>query len=482
MLTDAARLHRQERRFLILYSVVLLIVFSPVKALGQVAPLLFLGGLIFGAQVQPRTHLLRFTGIAITLMTTGMLYYLLMPEFSFINYGLAIVTLSSFLVFGCDFRYLATPSTLKKISKITFGVLLFEALYGIMQALVGAVRSRSFDIANGDMVRGTIEPSFMATTTGGNAIFAILLSSLFLFVLATGSPRWSFWRIAGYVTVLLAWIMASVLHTIIFLGGAVVAAVLLLQRLGPRLRRRRTPKRRNRLLGWLISGLGLGCTVVLILVLLPTNLSSAPYFARTTLTFGENVESGKALATYRTLILVPQTYPFQPLIGFGLGQYSGRAALMRTGRYLTGSAISLPPYTSQATQHYIMSIWDSPVMNVRSSSTLFPFYSWLALYGELGLLGVTLVGGSMIWVLLVLRRCRSDAFPHLHFLLTVLMLYIFLLGIQDNYWEFTQAVFPAILCWKLAYTTLRVEHRARVSQLNHPTMPHQRFHSAHRQP
>ena len=249
------RLSGREKRFLILYSIVLLIVFSPSKALGQAAPLIFLGGLIFFAQIQPRTHLVRFAVAAIALVGLGLAYYLIVPEFSFINYGLVIVTLSSFLVLCCDLRFIVTPTVLRWLSTITLVMLAFEALYGILQGLVGASRNRSFDVANGDIVRGTIEPNFQPAISGGNMIFAILLSSLLLFVLATGSGRRSWLRIAACALVVLAWLLASVLHTVIFLGGATVVALAV--QLGTRARPHAMPLRnRRRRAGFIALGLG----------------------------------------------------------------------------------------------------------------------------------------------------------------------------------------------------------------------------------
>ena len=35
-----------------------------------------------------------------------------------------------------------------------------------------------------------------------------------------------------------------------------------------------------------------------------------------------------------------------------------------------------------------------------------------------------------------------------------LLLYIALLGLHDNYWEFTQAIFPGVLLLKLCYDYL----------------------------
>jgi hypothetical protein len=42
----------------------------------------------------------------------------------------------------------------------------------------------------------------------------------------------------------------------------------------------------------------------------------------------------------------------------------------------------------------------------------------------------------------------------------VLILYLALLGLQDNYWEFTQAILPALILLKLGYDYLNNEHNA----------------------
>jgi hypothetical protein len=45
-----------------------------------------------------------------------------------------------------------------------------------------------------------------------------------------------------------------------------------------------------------------------------------------------------------------------------------------------------------------------------------------------------------------------------------LMLYIVMLGFQNVYWEYTQAIFPAILGMKLSYDYLRKENLIRKNE------------------
>jgi hypothetical protein len=41
----------------------------------------------------------------------------------------------------------------------------------------------------------------------------------------------------------------------------------------------------------------------------------------------------------------------------------------------------------------------------------------------------------------------------------ILLFYLFFLGFQDNYWEYTQAIFPAFLVLKLGYCHLSLQNK-----------------------
>jgi hypothetical protein len=375
-------------------------------------------------------------------------------DFSFVNFFLFLLTFSSVLIFFYDLRPIATFSTLKSTSKITLAVLTFEAIYGISQGLVSALRRGTFDGASGDNVRGTIEPSFTALGLGGNVMFAILISSLFLYVLSNYSSRKSFLNYFLYIIVLLSWVLASVLHTLIFFGIAFLIAVIIFK----------TPSIKtvyNRYFWKFRRQVLLSIIVLIILspILIPRNLGTLPSFIRYTIDIRENAYSEKARAIYSTIFKLPQDYPLQPIFGIGPGHYSSRASLIRSGEYLKGTSIPLPPFLTQATEKYIIPLWESFQKRPGGGSTYFPFFTWMSLYGELGLLGILAVILTSLKLVYDIRKMSSTRLPGLSFGLLTLIIYFILLGFQDNYWEFTQVVFPAFLVIKLGFSFLQNENR-----------------------
>ena len=444
----------RETRFILLYILTLLIAFSPIKAMGQFIGIFCLLGLIFFVQVRPKIHLLKYSLLLMVYTALGCFYLLFLPDFSFINYYLFFITASSFLILFYDLRPVMSPSLLNKLSLITLIMIFFQAVYGILQGIVAAARSGSFDIANGDVVRGTIEPGFFPSGLGGNVMFAILISSLLVFTLGASRLRFSWPRIIIYAVCTLAWIIASVLHTILFFGAATLVALLLAKI--PRRRKSISKKIRQ----FKVATVAILLLItVLIPVIIPRNLNTLPNFLSYTLDIREDSYSEKSRATYILLFHLSEENPYQPIIGLGPGQYSSRAALILTGQYIRGSSIPLPNYTSTATGKHILPLWASFLSKPGQGSTFFPFSSWLSLYGEAGLLGLLFIFVLTLTLSFNLRRWNSPHFPGINLSLLILIFYILFLGFQDNYWEFTQAIFPAFFTLSIGYNYLRSEAR-----------------------
>jgi hypothetical protein len=442
----------------------LLIAFSPSKALGQISTFIFLAGLIFYVQLKPQRHILIYTIAALLYTFIGLLYLTIMSEFSLVNHFLFLVTASSPLILLYDLKPIASPKLMRTLSKRTLLFLALEGLYGITQAIVGSYRTGSFDIDNGDVVRGTIEPSFVPATSGGNAIFAILISTLFMFTLSVSrkgvpsfplrlrltrtrrlSIRWIGLCFGGVI--LVSWVLASVLHTIIYAALAVVLTL-------PFLITQVIPKRTLRqAFSIILVTIVLGGLTVLVL---PRNISHLPIFLKYNFSISENSYSEKARATYYTFCRLPKQIPLQPIVGLGPGQYSSRASLIRSGEYLRVS-IPISAYVNPWAERYILRLLLPFKRGIKSGSSLFPHYSWLTAYGETGLLGFCAIILLILKAILDFRKLRSYRFPKMHWVMLILVIYIALLGLQDNYWEFTQAIFPAFLILALCHAYLEWE-------------------------
>lgn len=447
---------RRERRFLILYTLVLLFSFSPFKAIALFMPIICLLGLIFFVQIRPRYHVAKYLLILSVYTAIGIAYFFMAPGMSFFNHFFFLVTISSVLFLFFDFSSIASEDLLRKSSSITMFILFFEALYGILQGVVGAIQSGSFDLANGDVVRGTIEPGFSVLGLGGNAMFAILVSALMLYVLSMLRSPLSLQRICICLMVIVVWVMASVLHTIIFFGGAFVFAIVLFKipkkQVGSL---KNIRKYRNMLIGFMIL------VAALLPIFFPSNIKSIPILLAHSLAFGEDSYSEKVVATFNTIILLPTDYPLQPLIGIGPGQYSSRASMILSGEYLGGTSLPFQSHIGGATKKYIMPMWTRLRSIVGKSSTFFPFYSWMSLYGEMGLAGLVVAGFWIIRTALRLRKYYSHKFPLMNLAMLVLLFYVAILGFQDNYWEFTQVMTPVFLIFSLCYSYLRSEYTSK---------------------
>jgi hypothetical protein len=101
---------------------------------------------------------------------------------------------------------------------------------------------------------------------------------------------------------------------------------------------------------------------------------------------------------------------------------------------------------------YILPIWrDYKSTTFQAGSTYFPFYSWLSLFGEWGLVGWAVVGLFILGLFKkMIARVKQDNF-HLVIGLFIVIIYLFLLGVQDNYWEWGQFVLPILIYAKTVY-------------------------------
>jgi lipopolysaccharide export LptBFGC system permease protein LptF len=98
-----------------------------------------------------------------------------------------------------------------------------------------------------------------------------------------------------------------------------------------------------------------------------------------------------------------------------------------------------------------------PYLNQIRSSLHLPSSSWLALYGELGLLGLVVAVLVVVKAILFFRRYRSRQFRMLNLMMLTLIYYLVFMGFQNVYLEYTQAIFPAVLSVKLCYDFLQNE-------------------------
>lgn len=306
------------------YSVFLLailICLSPIKPLAYVAPFLAVCWLLCTSG----NRVVRARAGLAVLLVAGLMsaYYLLFPQYIFLGGFLAGITYGTFLFLSVvPAKYLADAKLLERMTGLVTKVLLVEASFGILQGLVEAYRSGSFDIANGDAVEGTIHLAFGPDLAFGNPMFAANVCFMLLVLL----PRIIEKRRSAYLPFLLgatAFVMASVMHMIILLTIAVIFALCVFRPpIPPYVRKGRLA--------------AVALLVPLSTVwLLGNNLRSLPNFVSGFV----DGDIPKAEMVRRAIFEMPTDYPAMPFVGLGAGQFSSRASLIATGLYLGGSQI-----------------------------------------------------------------------------------------------------------------------------------------------
>lgn len=436
------------------YLIVLLVCFSPLKTVAYTLPLFFIAWGTFVGRMGWRA-LRRLIVLLVGLCFLSLVHAALYEDFLWVNFLVGLVTYSAVWTLFLDFSRVTSQALIRRLFRLTVGFLAFQACFGILQALYSAVAvsGGSFDISAGDAVKGTINPSLIGDGLGSNQMFAILLS---LFVIAIYPSRHSFLSRAERAwlpVIALSWVLASVMHTVIFAIGAIVVGAVLSPVVGAR-RWFGQLVYRARLL---VYGVVLvGVVLLAARVFLPQNLGNLPgLLGQTAASFRQaQPVSPKVIATLNTLTVLPRAEDSQPVVGLGLGQYSSRAGLIMSGTYLSGG-FYLAPRSRTVSNDLIYQLQES-IRNQNIGSTFFPYYSWLSIYGEFGVIGVLAVLCVAVIAIRRVRRIQRVADMPIHVAtlgqsVTIAIIYLLFLGLQDNYWEFTQAIFPPLILLKLSY-------------------------------
>jgi hypothetical protein len=276
---------------------------------------------------------------------------------------------------------------------------------------------------------------------------AILLILLFPSLLSEGKGK------LAYSIGLLSLILASVVHILLMFAVAILLAFIFYY---PTLLKSRRG---------CITIVAFGVAAFLSFNLLSSNFSTLTNFIQYTL----DGKTPRAQIIVRSFTEIPAEYPLMPLIGFGPGQFSSRAALITTGMYFGTPATPtpvpiIPEGMSKPFEKHLLDLWlslffDSTGNYVHymnnTSSTYKPYFSWLSVYTELGLLGSGVVLLLLIILLFKIKKSiRTSSQRLLGTSIASAILLLFLLGIQENYWEVPQAIFVGLLLVKLQYANL----------------------------
>lgn len=447
-----------QYRFLQVYTVTVLLCWTPSKIFGQVAPLFFIAALIFYVRLKPIRQINRLTVFLVIFLLSSLGWSLYSPEYAFSNSLFWIFTSSHFLLLLFDFKPILDSNLLKRLAMVTMAILFFEACWGVSQSLINASRTGTLDRSTGDRVYGTLELSLSGGRKMGN-FFVLLIVTQFLFLFGTIGKKISRKEVIRFGVMLLSWVLAANLHSLFFFAFAMAVTLALFVMVNIRHFRRSD----DPILKYVVRGIRLLVVISVLVgltvsVLLPKNIERIPLIVERALEFNELALSPKIRVVYHTIVTLPSEVPMQPVFGLGAGQYCSRAGMVATGRYASGGRIPfLPTHESAILKRYIMDMYDYYMILPfsRGSSSVQPYSSMIAWYGEFGSVGFFLLIGSILYASISMMSTRIPEFPFLGISLSIMIFFLLFMGIQHIYWEYTQGITPGILQFAIGYSYFR---------------------------
>jgi hypothetical protein len=427
-----------QRAYYQAFIISLLICWSPIKILAYAAPFIALGW--FMVVTKSSIVLRNFLIWLFVFASVICLHVIFNFNFVVISALLSLFTYSSFsFIFAIPSHHLAGTKLLRKMLQTTQWVVLFEGILGILQAGYGFTVNKSFDGGNGDFVQGTINLSFTTGLAFSNPMYAVnmtfLVLGLFTFFILDRK---------GFIPLIvgcLALILASVVHVLVFLLTAILLVLLIF---------------RPAILKSTASLVAISVLLVIVpafsFIVLYSNFQSLSAIYEGT----ARGDSPRTQVTERTFYTMPAQYPLMPYIGLGPGQFSSRAALIGTGLYFGGpkdpTFLPLPKGMSKALEANLLDLWLIAASNKFFGSTQQPFYSWLSVYTEMGA-PVFLMTPILIFGLVMKVKSKMQTYSQevMATVFSVGVVFLFLLGLQENYWEVPQAIFLGCMFLKVLY-------------------------------
>ena len=138
------------------------------------------------------------------------------------------------------------------------------------------------------------------------------------------------------------------------------------------------------------------------------------------------------------------------MIGLGPGQAISRASFISTGSYFGGNSSSLDiPFLKPSNffKEHVNEMWLSSLKtNVGSSTSSQIQSSWGAVLTEFGLISFISIIIMIIYFLFKARRlAKNEKSKKFGFAFSTTLIYLFFMGIQQNYWEVSQAIFISVI-------------------------------------
>jgi len=447
---DLQKNKKKQNKFLLVYSVCLVLCFSPFKSLSLLTPLLVVFLLLFYVTVKQTYNFIKLFFFVLLYLLIGFFYFIVNEDFLWTNFFFFLFTFSSYLLLLVSFDSIINRDILNRMTNITVKILFFEAIFGIIQVLYNVVFvTHGFDGGTGDAATGTINPTFTpGDGSASNVYYAISLSALSVLVIVFKLFEKRKLNMYVILTLIFGWLIASVMHSIFLLLASIVINALIVVIFMPKNRLSFLSKQLK------IIRATIGITIFIIISLfffMPKNVDLLNTYYQQTFISNKS-RSTKAIATVVTYTELSKNKPYQYYIGLGPGQYCSKASLILSDTYLNSNIPRFLKSVSPDLEKYILPIWlEYKERKWKAGSTYFPFYSWLTVYGELGILGCIVILVSLFsFCRRLLKNVNQENFI-LVLGIFIVVIYIFLLGIQDNYWEWAQFILPILILVKALY-------------------------------
>ena len=464
-----AGLEINARCFFEAFVVVLILTFLPFKAIGFTIPFIFLGILLGrsrSADITKRLILLT-AACGVILLFYYIVFHFEAHHFILSNGILSFISYSSFLVlFALPSQITSIKYNYERYARLALPIIAFEGVYGILQRVLSSLRG----INHGDLVEGTISPFsvFIGSTSGfGNQFYAMNM----IFLLTFCFPFVYHYRkgIIAFGFGVLGVVLASVGHVFYSLVFATVTTIVFYEASSLLV----NPKR-----------LLVVATVPLILLVALAVLDEDVFndASRQAKNFLDG-KTPKSQAIGIVFTRVSDEYPSMHFIGLGPGQYSSRAGIIASGQYGSLSEFfTRLPFLNlgipEAFKEHVLVYWNDYKKNsgYGNSTMNRPFLSLLSLYAEYGaMVFITLL---LVGIYLISRarsayrnmQGKRSAYTLVPYSFSIMLLFLLMIGVYENYYEAPQGVFVGALLIYLSFmistgkqltsTTIRRTHHA----------------------
>jgi hypothetical protein len=157
----------------------------------------------------------------------------------------------------------------------------------------------------------------------------------------------------------------------------------------------------------------------------------------------------KIVALYETIFNLSVDNPIVPILGLGLGRYSSYAAMILSGEMLRYQPWYIPISISAETDRFILPYWNKTLLesNVWAHGVANqPWFTYMSIYGELGVPGLMLF---IVFFISILRRLKAieklEGQPLLRnvaMALSVFTFFLLYLFFFDNWFEDARLMVP----------------------------------------